>query len=529
MLKFLLLASCVLFFSCAKESTNIYTQDFAQLIKYINKTHPDPVMAFGSKQKMETAIRNAEKQLQANLTKEEFKFIVDRFFAKMHDGHSHLWENSNKSNKEEIKKLPIKFKIAQDSIFIQSVRKDNYKNLIGCNITHFNKLPIGKVLDKVSLISPTENKFGAKFKLINYLSNNKNIKKIFPVENSSLTIKCADVAKTVEVKYLKEKEADKWITKGTRVLNDNQPFLKHEFVGDIAYLRWDTVMAREAFEMMRNMGGSSLNRSIYYFYYRYMNRSLPKDISKAISQTPALSDSMASILEAMKNRKSKYLVIDLRKNGGGYTPIVLPVLYMIYGDKYYTTKYPYLFKTKISPLYLQKNSSTLEEFNKKNKTNFKIGEFRIQQDEDLSPIEKRKKEFAEARAVKHPCSYLKHIEKLDGNAIYTPQLVFLVSPNTFSAAYHFMWFGWHLGAKIVGVTPSQAGNCFMEVTEFELPNTKLKGYVSSSAQIFFSKDKKMGKEFLPNFSMSFADYKKYQFSPDAEMLYALDLIKAGKI
>ncbi len=486
-------------------------------------------MAFGSESKMNSAINEAKDQLQPEISEEKFKTIINHFFAKMHDGHSHLSSFKDDSKDEEQKLLPLQFKTSQDSFFIHSVMKEEYKALIGCNLTHINQTPIAEVLDRVSLISPTENRYAAKNKLAHYLADNVSSKKLFPTITDSLSVTCASNEKTSKIKYLKKKESNQWISSGKKVVNTNPSFLNHEFVENTAYLKLDAIMAKEAFEIMQNMNMDGIDKYINYLYDNYLNEPAPKNQDQAIAKIPALSDRMSAILTEMKNRNSKYLVIDLRENGGGWTPIVLPVLYMIYGDKYYGTKLPYQFKTKISPLYLKKNNVTIEEFNKKNKTNLKIGEFTIEQDDDSPALEKRNKALKEAKSGKHTYSYLKHIEKLDGKAVYTPQVVFLVAPNTFSAAYHFMWFAWYLGAKTVGVTPSQAGNCFMEVTEFELQNTKLKGTISNSAQIFFPEDKEMGKEFIPDFPMTLADYKKYDFSDDAELLYVLDLIKSQKI
>ena len=102
-------------------------------------------------------------------------------------------------------------------------------------------------------------------------------------------------------------------------------------------------------------------------------------------------------------------------------------------------------------------------------------------------------------------------------------------PDTFSAAYHFVYFLTQIGnASIVGVPSRQAGNTFMETTNFALPNTKISGNISNSHQLFYPDDPKKGKLLMPDYAMNWDDFAKYNFDPNAEILYVLDLIKNKK-
>lgn len=77
------------------------------------------------------------------------------------------------------------------------------------------------------------------------------------------------------------------------------------------------------------------------------------------------------------------------------------------------------------------------------------------------------------------------LEKMNGVPIYTPKNIFvLMNDETFSAAFHYAFFLWRMGATIVGIPCRQAPNTYMEQTPFELPYTRLKGSISNSIQIF---------------------------------------------
>jgi hypothetical protein len=85
---------------------------------------------------------------------------------------------------------------------------------------------------------------------------------------------------------------------------------------------------------------------------------------------------------------------------------------------------------------------------------------------------------------------------------------------------------WKMGAKVVGVTSGQAPNTFMEVTRFKLPNTGLECSVSNSLQSCFPTDHPMAKTFIPDIQLSYDDYRQFDFSKDAELLFIEKLCSA---
>ena len=67
----------------------------------------------------------------------------------------------------------------------------------------------------------------------------------------------------------------------------------------------------------------------------------------------------------MEKSGSDYLIIDLRYNGGGSTPLVPPLLYVLYGNKYLNFDFEAEWIRRISPLYLQKIGMTsIEEYSR---------------------------------------------------------------------------------------------------------------------------------------------------------------------
>ena len=77
----------------------------------------------------------------------------------------------------------------------------------------------------------------------------------------------------------------------------------------------------------------------------------------------------------MKRNKSENLIIDLRGNGGGWTPITYPTLYQLWGDGYLQKNFQNYLYRLLSPLYMQKINTTLEQFNARYHTNYEFGDY----------------------------------------------------------------------------------------------------------------------------------------------------------
>ncbi len=228
----------------------------------------------------------------------------------------------------------------------------------------------------------------------------------------------------------------------------------------------------------------------------------------------------------MKENRAENLIIDLRDNGGGFTPITLPTLYQLYGDKYLETDLETRFYRMISPLYMKKMGTTLESFNKSRGTSYSFGDydFREESDKPDISIKEKRDNFIAGSSGLSP-----RINDFDGKPTYQPGNVMVITNDlTYSAAFHYAFYLWRLGATIVGVPSSQAPNTYMEVTEFNLPTTKIKGSVSNSIQLFLPPNDKRAKTFYPDHIMNWDDYKKYNFNRHAEIMYTLDLLKRKK-
>lgn len=235
------------------------------------------------------------------------------------------------------------------------------------------------------------------------------------------------------------------------------------------------------------------------------------------------------MLQLMKQNGSKNLIIDLRGNSGGFTPITLPTLYQMWGDDY--LKASTNFQTEnyrmISPLLMKKFNTSLEEVNQMSPVKLQYGDYEY---EEQQPAMTEITEQYRNMTVSQMMSSVKDkLMALNGKPVYTPEQVYvLTDPGTFSAAFHYAFFLWKMGATVVGVPSSQAPNTYMEVTAFELPRTKLQGSISNTLQMFLPTNNSRAKEFTPDLMPTYEDFKRYNFDDNTIPLYLMDIIKKQK-
>ena len=304
--------------------------------------------------------------------------------------------------------------------------------------------------------------------------------------------------------------------------------LAYQFIDNdkqIMLININSIMARDNFEYMQKQGLKDLYRQIGFYYRDILNQDMPADTLQAIRQLPSLSEVFAHMLKEMKKEASSTLIIDLRNNSGGWTPIVLPTLYQLFGDHFLQTDMDIEFYRIISPLYMQKLQTNLQDFNQAYGTDYAYGDYTFSTDEaDTTNIEQRRTDFIENCMSSVP----EELRKQQGKALYTPEHIYVITnERTFSAAFHYTFYLWKMGATLVGIPSGQAPNTYMEQTLFRLPYTGMQGSISNSIQICFPGKDRCAHTLYPDLIPTYQDYQRYNFDVQTEILYLLDKIKSA--
>ncbi|MCL2040679.1 MAG: S41 family peptidase [Bacteroidales bacterium] len=507
-------------------SGDTLTADFKYFIKLLEETHPDPYTGFGGKVFFHKEASDMEQQLRNGATLDEFTSLVLSFISNLEDGHTSIESIPSNTDVANLR-LPIEFMVIQDGLIVSKISKDKEK-FIGSKFHGINGVSLSELCKDVGKLRPMENIYGKYNWLSIWLRNYRQMRSLLPdmQEKASIILETLDGnTETIELMYISiDSCANVEMTEIPKYAKIQDDFLFHDYLDEgkqVMYFKMSTVMAREPFTYMKDNGWGQMENILQNFYTYDLKKEMPDNIDEAIAAIPNLSDVFRQMLEQMKTDNAKYLIIDLRSNGGGFTPIVYPTLYMLYGDAYLEKNMDVCLYRLVSDLYLKKLNTTLEDFNDKNQSNYQIGDYLslLDFDENIDIAERRSKLIN--NALGEASDYIKY---LDGKPVYSPEKVFVITnQQTFSAAFHYAFYLWKMGATLIGVPSEQAPNAYMEMTPFQLPLTQIKGSISNSFQFFLPANDRRAKIFYPDIMLNWEDYKKYDFNKDSDILYLLDL------
>lgn len=432
-------------------------------------------------------------------------------------------------NKGAYRWTNIAFKIISDGLFVKTVPTE-YKAFVGSRLTGINGVSMDNLCDDFAQYFCSENIIGKYKDVADFCDNEYFLRKFIPgVSADSVTYNlCSPTGewKNITLPFLNQDEyAKEQKVSVQSSLSLPQKNLQYSFLDKdkkTMYFRCTNIAARDNFEYLR-ANGQDFYGMLKWYYENGLREKIPSDTLKAITSLQSFSGEFGDMLTEMKKHKTDNLIIDLRGNDGGFTPIVMPTLYQLWGDRYFTTDMNIRFYIRVSPFLMKVNSTTLAEFNKDQGTNYEFGDYIIEKDDVPPAVNKTvRDEF-----IDDSMSEAKDkLRKQNGKPVFTPQHVFVITDaKTFSAAFHYAFYLWKMGATVVGVPCSQAPNTYMEVTSFKLPRTHLQCSVSKSLQSFLPADDKRAKIFWPDMTITYNDFKNYNFDKDAEVLYILDYIK----
>ena len=538
---FLFFLTTVIVFGQQKLSYNQLISDFDNLIETLEATHPDPYYPFGGRMLFhKQVLKLKENIVKEGMTKNDFYFLLSTFISKLHDGHTFLNYPNNLGLMNEVKILPIQFRIVSDGMIVISAKPD-FADLIGYKLESINDKDIVSLLKIIQQYEPCENISGAYFLIKKYLQTKSLAKQLFQDMNEALRFNFRSFnneSKVRDISYLSEElSQEKWLP--SHRWQKMEPgkltpfwfrFIDNDY--KIGYFAFYTTYAREVIELMRSWD-SDYQSTLEMFYRNFNLGEIPNDIDEALNKIPSINETFFNLLSEMKKHNSTHLIIDLRQNGGGWTPITLPTLFMLFGDKYFSYECKAEYNTRISELYLQKQNMTLDQYNKNRNTSLKLGDYNFGYFMGNNwPVEMRLRERRESH-FKQNINFMSGIELLkeqNGKPVYSPKIIVITSPKTFSAAFQYLYFLKELGdAIIVGVSPRQAYNAGMETTNFTLQNSQLTGSISNSYQLFMPSDLENGKILIPDYEMSWVIYDKYGYDRDTEIRFILDLIRNNRL
>ena len=513
-------------------------KDTRYFLSLLESTHADPYTNLGGKVAFKRQANQLVKDIPADgLTVGELADRLSAFILPLHDGHTHLSGASRERWVDPSAQLAVKFGIASDGLFIEGSDLPDLKDAHGARLAAVNGHPVSGMLDLVNAQLSLENIYGSYTGLDLVLHSYKRLHNILPDLDRSAGVaytltnpQGVTVQKTVHWGGDHPEDAAKWSDAPLRWPEMTHPGDEFYYAfldgGKTGYLRVPTMTPRESYEIMKGYHIGDLKGTLER-YYKSHKKDMPADLDEAIAGVPSLNETGLQLLQEMKRRGTPNLVIDLRGNGGGSTPVIVPFFYRIWGDAYYARPAEDESVQVVSPLSLEQRHTTIEEEKKKH-PDFEIGQYEFTADrEERTAEEKRNRQFKTWK--ENNLDWSTPLEALNGKPFYQPKkVVVLCDPGTFSAAFQAAFIAHQAGAAVVGVPPAQSPNAFMGGTEFVLPESGIKGIISQGMQMFMPKDPRAN-IFHPDFEATYAVFVRYNFDQETILRYALELLDNGKI
>lgn len=518
----------------AQTSASPLARDFEILVDLVEETHPDPYTAFGGIERFRRTAAAFREEAEGVETVAELHALAQRFLARLGDGHTTMGSLSGRADGASAWG-PIRLGIARDALYIRSATPA-LAGYIGARVLAVNNLPVAAVLDSIRVAYPSENVYGAMHRLQRSVVRRRAgwpavLQRKEPLQLTVAT-RAGDTV-SLDLPFV-EAQPELVPRDGALDLSGDNELLYGKVIrrGDVevGYFVWNAVVSREVAAGAYDSNPSGAGGTFDWLFSYLPGAERTGDLEEDLALAPSLYDRFERLLEEMEATGAEHLLLDLRRNSGGMTPLVYPLLFMLYGDAVIDSDLEAAYDVRVSQLFLsQRGLRDIESYNARHGTDLSVGDihrgyiFR----NDLSLPRDERRDVERFTFSGYGAEYLEPPDDIDPRR---PRVIVLTSPSTFSAAFHLTYYLTEIGPAVtVGVPPRQAPNAFMEGTAFTLPRSRLRGTIANAVQRLYPADDPRARVFTPDFPMSWADFRRYDFDPDAEILFALDLILSGRI
>lgn len=522
-----LLFTCFLFFGAAGGQTNapdiisrdLLKEDVQQLADLLETVHPDPYINGGGKVAFHRRLYTLLKNIPgAGMTREDFLRLLRPFVAAIGDSHTSLGIGLGTKNPAEFSGgIPLFFGIIEHSLFVYAA-PGQYRELIGARLAAAADVSYEDIVKRASTLISHESELC----LLMYLSRElmlwhyRSLQALIPEWSSRdrirVTLKHPDGQVKEHVLQIPGKMtaplhyAPSKIELPSREKSDFvYTFLDKERKTALLVIDIMTTY-REIWELAVRPDMVSARK----LYKRFRGEPVPDDDKTVIAGLPSAAELFQSLVVEMKQAGTENLLVDLRENPGGNSSMADYLIYYLFGQEIMISKDQ--LTSKVVKIFKKQGDSAVPV---KEKYNFRqdFAHFGYPTEAGL------------AAALKHRVSrspFLKReIESGAHAGYYRPKnIIVLASPYTFSSGYTMMRKLKQAGAILVGSTSAQAhkGPSFGNSVRFKFKN--------SGIPIYISKDNYyLSHIFAPDYELTYDKLAAYNFDRNAEILYALEVIK----
>jgi len=520
---------------------DLLIQDTRQLAQKFEIAHPDPFIRGGGKIAFHRRLQDTLRAIPEDgmIVKEFYKLLLP-FVAALGDGHTSIL--LSQIQQPSAPRFPLGLGIVENCLYITTVYDKNLKQLLGAKLISLEGVSFPELVKRQGSLRGWDNEYHNLSNLCRNLRTRDGLESLLPewkdVKNIRARLKSNPGEEKDYIIVLPEKILTDPITPSSKIqlpsvekIDFGYDFL--DVKKKTALLRIDGMFSfRENFEYFDMMGVEWVKQYAVRTYEKFNKASVPAKLEETIADIPSATETFRSLVIDMRRAATKTLIVDLRKNSGGNSVMGYILSYFLYGNKatesldrgYSIKKYSDLYFNEYTGDNLGKINASRTFALMKDDYNFK-GELNFF-DKNLyvREYEKENEEY-----IKMMPTFMEEVKSKKYDGFYLPEKVLVVcSPGTYSSGYDLAVLLYKLGAILVGVPSSQAGNCFGDVLMFKLNNTGISGQVSFKYMLAFPNDPEKGRVLRPHYELTYDKLASYGFDPNAEILLALEIAAIQK-
>ncbi len=517
-------------------------EDIRTLSEVLESAHPDPYLAGGGKvayhRRLQQLIRGIP---ESGMSTIELHARLQPFIANLGDGHTSLPFDTSTRNRADPGGIPLFFEVVDQRLWVAAVTSGDQLDLIGTTLEAVEAVPFAELVQRESLQRGHDNVHHAISSLAGFgaLYFAESLRRLVPEweDSEQIIVRLRRPSGILEDHLLRPGHdvAYPLLRPKSRV---DFPKVEGSFAyhfldeaRDVAFLRIDNMTTyREMFEYSRAVGSSGWESWARRVVERLHGETAPSDLGELIAAIPSATETFSSLFGAMQEAESKTLIVDLSRNYGGNDLMVQIFLYFLVGfDETVALAEQTAAIRKLSPLLATSSRSGLDlaEIEYSDSVPLALEDYDFSADFHFMPEATLDRAVRERflRMFAQMPSFYALFRTRHQEAAYRPEtIVVLCSNATQSSGFDLMTNLYRLGALIVGVPSSQAGNGFGDIRRFELTHSKLVGYVSTKYFFAFPEQPATGFTLEPHHTLTYPKLASYDFDNNAILLLALEVL-----
>jgi len=520
-------------------------RDIRELSDLLESAHPDPYINGGGKvayhRRLQALIRSIPDE---GLTRSDFHAALLPFIAGLSDGHTILEPDEADHDHDNPGGVPFYLEVVEERLYVDAVVRQEDLPLIGAILETIEGVPSTELVARESLRQGHDNDHHALSALARdgALYFGESLRRLVPEwkDRSKIELTLRDTAgelRDLEVLPAENVEYPLYRRESRIELTNDGGWFGYRFLDpdrEIAYL-WINNMTtyREMFEVSRAVGGRGFEGWAKRVYERSSGRDAPEDMDAVIEGIASATGVFQPLCRDMKAASSRALVVDLRKNYGGNDLMVPIFLYFLVGfDRTVTVVEETAAIQKFSPLFAESTEAGIDlaEIPYSDRVPLVLADYDFSLDAQFMPDGQLRDALGAnlLRMFRQTPTFSAVFDKREDEGCYFPERILVLSGNaTQSSGFDLLTNLYRLGAEIVGVPSSQAGNSFGNVRHFALPNSKLEGHVATKYFVQYPDEAATGFALQPHHTLTYRKLIDLNFDPNASVLLALEVLNSG--